>query len=89
MRVRRLPISCSSSAWRSKGSVEWTWPRRFGAAHIEWGVDVDGDGRPEALMIRYCSDDPKQVECFEATSHALYRRAGRRWRKVFVFEPVS
>ena len=64
-------------------------PRGFTKSHVEWGVDVTGDGRPDALMLRFCSEDRRKPECFEATSHVVYRRRGRRWQRVFVYEPVS
>lgn len=64
-------------------------PRGFGRANVEWGVDVDSDGKPDALRLRYCTEDRKRVECFEATGHKIFRRAGRRWRQVYDWKPES
>lgn len=56
---------------------------------VEIAIDVDGDGRPDALEASVCSDDPKRARCFEATAWEIHRREGDGWQLVHRFEPAT
>jgi hypothetical protein len=64
-------------------------PARLTAAHVQWGVDTNGDGKADALMTRFCTEDRRKPACYEATAYAVYRRVKRGWKRVFVYPPVS
>ncbi|MCX4240483.1 hypothetical protein [Paraliomyxa miuraensis] len=56
---------------------------------VEIAVDVDGDGRPDAIEASVCSENPRRARCFEATAWEIHRREGDGWQLVHRFEPAT
>jgi hypothetical protein len=56
---------------------------------VRIAVDVDGDGRPDAIELSVCTDNPKRASCGEATATEIHRCEAGVWSLVHRFEPVS
>jgi len=64
-------------------------PRGVTLKHIVFAVDINGDGKADAMETRFCEDNPKMASCFEGTAFVLYRRGKKGWKKIHVAWPLS
>ncbi len=56
---------------------------------VEIAVDVNGDGRPDAIESTVCTENPRRARCSEATAWEVHRRKGTGWQLVHRFEPAT
>lgn len=64
-------------------------PKGITSKHVKVAVDTNSDGKPDALLATYCTENRKAVECYEATATVLYQRGAKGWRKLYTWEPIS
>jgi hypothetical protein len=64
-------------------------PPKILLAGVKVAVDVNADGRPDAIELSVCTEDPKRAECGEATGTEIYRSEGGVWSLVHRFEPAT
>jgi hypothetical protein len=64
-------------------------PAKILIAGVQIAVDVNGDGRADAIELSVCTENPKRTECGEATGTEIYRSEDGVWSLVHRFEPAT